>query len=96
MVYCTPLLKNDPPVWYFDPPTYDILTPLSMVYRPSTHDILTHLPMVYQTLLWYCELLSFGRNEGGGSIYHEGVQNTIAKIGPQGFSVRFFQPVYSI
>jgi hypothetical protein len=68
-----------------------------MVYRPSTHDILTHLPMVYQTLSYGIVNSSLlVEMRGGGSIYHEGVQNTMTKIGPQGFSVRFFQPVYSI
>jgi len=46
---------------------------------PPTHGISTPLPMVYQTL-------SFGRNEGG-SIYHEGVQNTMTKNLPQGQNI---------
>ena len=54
--------------------THGILTPLPMVYRPlnpwyfdpPAHGISTPLPMVYQTLLWYYEILSVGRNEGGG------------------------------
>jgi hypothetical protein len=57
--------------WYIDLPTYCILTPLPMEYRPPTYGI-------SNPLLWYYELLSFGRNEGG-SIYHEGVQNTMIK-----------------
>ena len=71
----------------YRPSTHGILTPLPMVYRPP-------LPMVYRPpypwyidpptygisnpLLWYYELLSFGRNEGA-SIYHDGVQNTMTK-----------------
>jgi hypothetical protein len=34
--------------------------------------------MVYQTLFYGIMNSSFGRNEGG-SIYHEGVQNTMTK-----------------
>ena len=72
-------------------PLYSKLNPpLSMVYRPPTHDILTHLPMVYQTLSYIIVNSSLLVEMGGG------VQNTMTKIGPQGFSVRFFQPVYSI
>jgi hypothetical protein len=80
--------------WYIDPPTHEILT-------PPTHGISTPQPMVFwlpcpwnidpptygisNPLLWYYELLSFGRNEGGGgSIYHEGVQNTMTKNWPRG------------
>ena len=41
------------------PPTHGLyLTPLPMVFWPPTHDI-------SNPLLWYYELLSFGRNEGG-------------------------------
>jgi len=53
-----------------------------MVYRPPTHDILTHLPMVYQTLSYSIVNSSLLVEMGGG------VQNTMTKIGPQGFSVR--------
>jgi hypothetical protein len=54
--------------WNIDSPTRGMLTPLSMVYRPlPTHGILTPLSMVFwPPYLWYYELLSFGRNEGGG------------------------------
>jgi hypothetical protein len=58
----------------YQPPIHSILTPLPMVYRPPSpwyfdppaHEIST--PPTYgilNPLLWYYELLSFGRNEGG-------------------------------
>jgi hypothetical protein len=94
-IYWTPSLPMvfwPPYPWYIDPPTHGILTPLTMVYwppypwyidlpnpwyiNPPTHGISS-------PLLWYYELLSFGRNEGG-SIYHEGVQNTMTKNWPRG------------
>jgi hypothetical protein len=53
-----------PNPWYFDPPCpWNIDPPTYGISNP---------------LLWYYELLSFGRNEVG-SIYHEGVQNTMTK-----------------
>ena len=72
--------------WHIGPPTHGISTPLPMVYRPPVpwyfdppaHGISTPLPMVYQTLSNGIMNSSFGRNEGG-SIYHEGVQNTMTK-----------------
>jgi hypothetical protein len=47
---------------------------LPMEYRPP-------LPMVYQTLSYGIMNSSFGRNEGG-SIYHEGVQNSYGILNP--------------
>ena len=46
---------STPYLWYFDPPTHGILTPLPMVYRPPypwyfdppIHGISTPIPMVY-------------------------------------------------
>ena len=55
------MVCRPPYPWYIDPPIHGILTPLPMEYRPP--------------YLWYYELLSFGRNEGGGG----GVQNTMTK-----------------
>ena len=49
------------PIVYIELPTHGILTPLPMEYCPP--------PPTYgisNPLLWYYELLSFGRNEGGG------------------------------
>ena len=95
------ILCPAPYPWYINPPIHGILTPLPMVYWPPTHGISTpqpmvswppahgistSLPMVYQTLLWYYELLSFGRNEGS-SIYHEGIQNTMTKNWPLGQNI---------
>jgi hypothetical protein len=64
--------------WYIDP------TPIRGILTPPTHGISTLLPMVYRPqnpwyfephtygisnpLLWYYELLSFGRNERGFSL----------------------------
>ena len=89
------MVYRPPYPWYIDPPTHGILTPLPLVYRPPypwyidppTHGISTPYPWyidpptygISNPLLWYYELLSFGKNEGGGSIYHEGVQNTMTK-----------------
>jgi hypothetical protein len=99
--------RKKPDIWYIDPPTHGILTPLTMVCRPPypwyndppNHGISTHLPMVYRPPLtmvywppcpWYIDPLTmvyrplcFCRNEGG-SIYHEGVQNTMTKNLPRG------------
>jgi hypothetical protein len=50
-------------ILYFDPPTMVYRPPYPWYFDPPAHGILTPLPMVYQTLLWYYELLSFGRNE---------------------------------
>ena len=81
-------MVNRPPYpWYIDPPTHGILTPLPMVYRPPNpwyfdplaHGILTPLPMVYQTLSYGIMNSSLLVEMRGGSIYHEGVQNTMTK-----------------
>ena len=73
--------------WYIDPLTHGILTPLPMVYRPPNpwyfdplaHGISTPLPMVYQTLSYGIMNSSLLVEMRGGSIYHEGVQNTMTK-----------------
>ena len=60
----------DPPYpWYIDPPTHGILTSLPMVYRPP-YPWYIDPPHhgISNPLLWYYELLSFGRNEGGFKI----------------------------
>jgi hypothetical protein len=49
-----------------------------MVFLPPYPWNIDPLPMVYQTLSYGIMNSSFGRNEGG-SIYHEGVQNTMTK-----------------
>ena len=59
---------------------------LPMVFWPPCPWNIDPRTMVYQILLWYYELLSFGRNEGG-SIYHEGVQNTMTNNWPQGQNI---------
>jgi hypothetical protein len=46
--------------------------------NPYIYGKSTPIPMVYQTLSYGIMNSSFGRNEGG-SIYHEGVQNTMTK-----------------
>ena len=69
----------------YQPPIHGILPPLPMVYRlpltmvyrpPCPWNIDPPTYGISNPLLWYYELLSFGRNEGG-SIYYEGVQNTM-------------------
>ena len=79
---------STPYPWYIYPPTHGISTPPPnpWYFDPHAHGISTPLPMVYQTLLWYYELLSFGRNEGS-SIYHEGIQNTMTKNWPLGQNI---------
>jgi hypothetical protein len=63
------MLYQPPNPWYFVP-----LCPWNI--DPPTYGI-------SNPLLWYYELLSFGRNEEG-SIYHEGVQKTMTKKLPRG------------
>ena len=58
-----PMVYRPPYPWYFNPPAHGISTPYLWYIKPS---------------LMYYELLSFGRNQGG-SIYHEGVQNTMTQ-----------------
>ena len=85
MVYRPPIHSILAPLpMVYRPPTHGILTPLTKVYRPPTHGILTPLPMEYRPpYLWYIKpsLLVEMR---GGSIYHEGIQNTMTKNLPQG------------
>ena len=95
-----PMIYWPPYPWYIDPPTHGILTPLTMVYwppypwyiDPPTHGILTPLTMEYRPptygisnpLLWYYELLFFGRNEGGGGkITMRGFKIQWQKIDPR-------------
>jgi hypothetical protein len=68
-----PMVYRPPYPWYIDPPTHGILTPLLMVYQTLSYGIMN-------------SSLSFGRNEGG-SIYHEGVQNTMTKNLPLGQNI---------
>ena len=66
-IYWTPSLTmvyRPPNPWYFDPPAHGISTPL---------------PMVYQTLSYGSMNSSLLVEMRGGSIYHEGVQNTMTK-----------------
>jgi hypothetical protein len=61
-----------------------------MVYRPPNHGILIPLPMEYwpptygisNPLLWYYELLSFGRNGGGFNLPWGGSKYNYKKLTP--------------
>jgi hypothetical protein len=64
-----PVVYRPPYPWYIDIPTHGILTPLPMIYQPISY------------VLWTLSLLVEMR---GGSIYHEGVQNTMTKNWPRG------------
>ena len=75
------MVYRPPNPWYFDPPAHGIST-------PPTYGI-------SNPLLWYYELLSFGRNEGGGVQYTMTKnlprgQNTIWKIEPG--VIWYFEP----
>ena len=87
------MVYRPPYPWYIDPLNHGISTPYPWYIDPPIHGIWTPYPWYFDPLpmeyrppyLWYIkpslmyyELLSFGRNEGG-SIYHEGVQNTMTK-----------------
>ena len=61
------MVCRTPYPWYIKHPAYGIS-------KAHTHGILNPLLMA----LWTC---SFGKN-GGGSIYHDGVQNTMMEIWP--------------
>jgi hypothetical protein len=66
----------------YSPVSYGILKPMVNWTRVDLHPWYIDPPTygLSNPLLWYYELLSFGRNEGGGgSIHHEGVQNTMTK-----------------
>ena len=66
------IATNRPPYpWYIDPPTHGISTPYPWYIDP--------LPMVYQTLSYGIMNSSLLVEMRGGSIYHEGVQNTMTK-----------------
>ena len=76
-----PLVFWPPYLWYFDHPYPWYIEPLPMVFWPPIYGILNPLLVVFQPpypwyidppthgisnpLLWYCEPLSFGRNEEG-------------------------------
>jgi hypothetical protein len=52
--------------WYIDHPTHGISTPQPMVFwPPCPWNIEPPAHGISNPLLWYYELLSFGRNEGG-------------------------------
>ena len=87
-----PMVYRPPYPWYIDLLNHGISTPLPMVYWPPypwyidplTHGISTPLTMVYQTLSYGIMNSSLLVEMRGGSIYHEGVQNTMTKNWPQG------------
>ena len=61
------MVYRPPNPWYFDPPAHGILTPLPMVYQTLSYGIMNSSLLVEMR---------------GGSIYHEGVQNTMTKNDP--------------
>ena len=62
----------DPPYpWYIDPPTHGILTPCPWNIDPPTYGISNPLLCIMNSSLLV--------DMKGGSIYHEGVQNTMTK-----------------
>jgi hypothetical protein len=76
------MVYRPPYPWYIDPQPMLFWPPCPWNIDPPTYGI-------SNPLLWYYELLSFGRNEGG-SIYHDGVQNTMTKNGPWGQNTKFW------
>jgi hypothetical protein len=72
-----PMVYRPPYPWYIDPPTHGILTSLPMEYRPPYLWYIKPSLMVLWTPLFLWKW-------GGGSIYHEGVQNTMKKNWPRG------------
>ena len=70
--------------WYFDPPTHGISNPLPMVFWPP-YQWYFNPPYLWYIkpslmVLWTPLLVEMR----GGSIYHEGVQNTMTKNWPRG------------
>jgi hypothetical protein len=82
-----PMVYRPPYPWYIDPLNHGISTPLPMVtvyWHPCLWNIDPPIYGISNPLLWYYERLSFGGNVKGGSIYLEGVQNTMTKNWPWG------------
>ena len=74
----TPLsmVYRPPYPWYIDPPTHGISTPQPMVFWPP------YLWYIKPSLMVLWTPPSLLIEMRGGSIYHEGVQNTMTKIYP--------------
>ena len=70
---------STPYPWHIDPPSHGISTPNPWYFDPPAHAISTPLPMVYKTLSYGIMNSSLLVEMRGGSIYHEGVQNTMTK-----------------
>ena len=78
-----PMVYWPPYLWYFDPPTHGISTPQPMVFwPPCPWNIDPPTYGISNPLLWYYELLSFGRNEGGFNLPWGGSKYNDKKLTP--------------